>query len=139
MWHNRSSLLGKFQITIWAFPNSELQETHFHAFYPHTSLLWWRIFLNYIILIFFLESCIVLYLRFSIFGWSASKIYGRYMWMDSLPVRFKIHCLESFCVCGPPRNIMSSILLVVINISSDLPLLLIVCKVFLSCVVRNCI
>ena len=30
--HNSTSLLGKFQITIWNFPNSELQETHFYAF-----------------------------------------------------------------------------------------------------------
>ena len=35
----------------------------------------------------------------------------------SLPVRFKIFCLESFGVCAPPQNIMSSILLVVINLS----------------------
>ena len=39
MWHNRSSLLGMFQITIWNFLNSELHETNFQAFYPHTSLL----------------------------------------------------------------------------------------------------
>ena len=74
---NRSSFLGKFQITIWNFPNSELQETHFHAFYPHTPLLLWRIILNYIILIFFLGCFIVLNLPFYILGWSASKIYGR--------------------------------------------------------------
>ena len=93
MWHNRSSLLGKFQITIWNFPNSELWETHFHAFYPHTSLLLWQIILNYIILIFFLDCFIVLYLLFYILGWSLSKTYGRYIWtgltpsqvLDSLP------------------------------------------------------
>ena len=81
IWHNRSSLLWKFQITIWNFPNSELRETHFHAFYPHTSLLLWQIILNYIILICF----IVLYLRFYILGWSARKFYGRYMWMGLTP------------------------------------------------------
>ena len=77
MWHNRSSLSGKFQITIWNFSNEEPQETHFHAFYQHTPLLWWRIVLNYIILIFFLDCFIVLYLRFYILGWSASKIQNR--------------------------------------------------------------
>ena len=81
MWHNRSLLLGKFQITIWNFPNSDLQEIHFHAFYPHTLLLLWQIILNYIILIFFLDCFIVWYLRFDVLGWSASKMYGRYMWM----------------------------------------------------------
>ena len=85
MWHNRSLFLGKFQITIWNFPNSELQETHFHAFYPHTSLLLWQIILNYIILIFFLDCLIVLYPRFHILGWSASNIYGRCMWMGLTP------------------------------------------------------
>ena len=81
MWYNRSSLLGKLQITIWNFPDSELQETHFHTFYLHTSLLLWQIILNYIILIFFIDCAIVLYLRFYILGWSASKIYGRYKWI----------------------------------------------------------
>ena len=81
MWHNRSSLLGKFQIVIWNFPNSELQETHFQIFYPHTSQLLWPIILNYIILIFFLDCFIVLYLCFYILGWSPSKVYGRYMWL----------------------------------------------------------
>ena len=85
MSHNRSLLLGKFQITIWNFPNSELQETYFHGFYPHTSLLLWQISLNYIILIFFLDCFIVLCPRFHILGWSASKIYGRYMWMGLTP------------------------------------------------------
>ena len=85
MWHNRSLLLGKFRITIWNFPNSDLQEIHFHAFYPHTLLLLWQIILNYIILIFFLDCFIVLYPRFHILGWSASKIYGRYMWMGLTP------------------------------------------------------
>ena len=33
MWQNRSSLLGKFHIKILDFPNSDLQVTHFHAFY----------------------------------------------------------------------------------------------------------
>ena len=39
MWQNGSSLLGKFQIIVRDFPNSELQETHFHALYLFTSLL----------------------------------------------------------------------------------------------------
>ena len=73
MWHNGSSFLGKFQVTIRSFPNSKLQETHFHVFYPRTSLLLWQIILNNIILIFFLDYFIVLYLRFDILGWSASK------------------------------------------------------------------
>ena len=38
MWQNGSSSLGKFQIIIWNFPNSELQETHFHVFYQFTNL-----------------------------------------------------------------------------------------------------
>ena len=37
----------------------------------------------------------------------------------SFPVRFKIRCLKSCWVCAPPRNIMSSILLLVINLSRD--------------------
>ena len=85
MWHNRSSLLGKFQITIWNFPNSELQNTHFQAFYSHASLLLWRNISNYIILIFFLDCFIVLFLRFYVLGWSASKVYSRYMWVGLTP------------------------------------------------------
>ena len=37
----------------------------------------------------------------------------------SLPVRFKIHFLKSCWVCAPPRNIMSLILLAVINLPRD--------------------
>ena len=37
----------------------------------------------------------------------------------SFPVRFKIRCLKSCWVRAPPRNIMSSILLLVINLSRD--------------------
>ena len=118
MWHNRSSLLGTFLITIWNFPNSELQETHFHAFYPHTSLLLWRIILNYIILIFFLDCFIVLYLRFYVDDQLAKFMADTCGW-GSLPVKFKIRCLEFFWVCAPSRNIMSSILLIVINLSRD--------------------
>ena len=84
---NGSSLLGKFEITSWNFINSDLQETHFHAFYQHTSLSLWWVILNYIILIFFLDCFIVLYLRFYILGWSASKIYDRYMWMGLTPIQ----------------------------------------------------
>ena len=86
MWHNRSSLLGTFQITIWNFLNSELQETFMHFTHMRRYLLWW-IILNYIILIFFLDCFIVLYLRFYILGWSASKIYDRYMWMGLTPIQ----------------------------------------------------
>ena len=73
LWHSRSSLLRKFKITIWNFSNSELQETYFHAFYPHTSLLLWQIILNC------LDCFVVLYLRFYILRWLESKIYGRYL------------------------------------------------------------
>ena len=52
---------------------------------------------------------------------------------DSLTFRFKIHCLRSCWVCAPPQKSMSSILL----ISFKRPLLWIVCKFFLSCVVFN--
>ena len=72
-WSSRSSLLGKFKITIWNFSNSELQETYFHAFYPHRSLLLWQIILNC------LDCFIVLYLHFYILRWLESKIYGRYL------------------------------------------------------------
>ena len=42
------------------FRNSELQETHFHAFYPNTSLLLYRIFLIDVILVFFmLFGCVI--------------------------------------------------------------------------------
>ena len=33
MWQNGGSLLEKFQIVIWNFPNSELQETHWKQTY----------------------------------------------------------------------------------------------------------
>ena len=33
MWQNGGSLLEKFQIVIWNFPNSELQETHWKQIY----------------------------------------------------------------------------------------------------------
>ena len=36
-----SSLLGKFKITIWTFPNSKLQEKQCQAFYLHMSLLFY--------------------------------------------------------------------------------------------------
>ena len=63
MWDNRSSLFGKFHITVWNFPNDELQETHFHAVYPNTSLLAWQIVLNDIMLFISLGCFIVLYYR----------------------------------------------------------------------------
>ena len=65
MWQNGSSPLGKFQRIVSNLPNSELQETHFHAFYPLTSLLLWQTFL---ITLFssFLDYFIVLYLSFYI-------------------------------------------------------------------------
>ena len=46
--------------------DNNLQGTHFHAFYPHASLLMSRSILNYIILIFFLDCFIALFLRFYI-------------------------------------------------------------------------
>ena len=80
--HEKCGTIGVWiWIKIWNFPNSKLQETHFQAFYSHTSRLLWRIILSYIILIFLLDCFIVLYLRFYILEWSSSKVYGRYMWV----------------------------------------------------------
>ena len=84
MSHNRSLLLGKFQITIWNLSDSKLQETYFRASYPHMLILLWRIFLNwnnFNNFIRLLLDFILLCLRFYIFGWSASKICGVFMWM----------------------------------------------------------
>ena len=39
MWQTESSPLGKFQIKTWDFPESDLEETPFHAFYLFASLL----------------------------------------------------------------------------------------------------
>ena len=105
MWYNTSSLLGKSQIIIWNFPNSELQETHFHVF-------------------FFLRCFIVLYLCFYILGWSRIEIIVDTCEWDSVPIKFKIHFLKSCWLCAPRRNIMSSIL----HVSFQRPLLLIVYK-----------
>ena len=75
-----SSLFVKFQIIIWKFPNIELHETRFHAFYSLTLLLSWRGFLNNITLILFLLYFIVLYI-FYIKGYSVSRIYDKHLSM----------------------------------------------------------
>ena len=85
MWQNGSSPLGKFQIIMWNFPNSELQETRFHAFYQLTLLVLWQTIFNNIILISFLGYFIVLYLCFYILGYSASKIFGLPLWVGVTP------------------------------------------------------
>ena len=78
----KSSLLGKFQKTIWNFPDSELQKAQFMHFTTYVAINMRNYFkLHYIILIFFLDCFIVSYLRFFILAWWASKIYDRYMWM----------------------------------------------------------
>ena len=119
MWHNRSSLLGTFQITIWNFLNSELQETHFHAFYPHASLY---VMMNYFKLHYFnlflrLFYCIIssfLYFR---------MISEQNLWQIHVDgahshsgLRFVVWNLAG---CGLLRGILSSILLIVINLSRD--------------------
>ena len=107
MWHNRSSLVGKIQITIWNFPNSEHQDTHIHAFYPHTSLLFMT---NY-----FELHCFNLFLRL-FYCIISSFLYFRMISEQNL---WQIHVDGAHFQSGFPRNIMSSILLVVINLSRD--------------------
>ena len=96
---NRSQILGKFQVTIRNFPITELKEIYFQVFYPHTSLLLWQIVLDFIILIFFFDCFIILYLHFRIFGWSARKSYEKFLWVGALQVRFKIRFLKFGLVC----------------------------------------
>ena len=67
MWHSSSSLPRKFEITTWIFPMSELQETHFHAFYPHMSLLLCFIMMNYFKLHYFNLFLMLLYCIISSF------------------------------------------------------------------------
>ena len=87
MWHNGSLLLGKFQIIIWDFPNSDLQEIHFHTFYPLALLLLWRFALSKIILISYLGDLIVLCLCFLYLRITSEiiKIYGKHLWMGLTP------------------------------------------------------
>ena len=63
MWSSRGSpSAGRLQIINWDFLNSDLQETYFHALYSLALLLLWGIVLINIILIFFLDSFLILYL-----------------------------------------------------------------------------
>ena len=135
MWQNRNLLLGKFQITFWNFPNSDLQETHFHAFCPHTSLLFWWIILNYIVLIFCLDCFIVLYLCFYILEWPVSKVYGTYMWMRLTHSQVKDSLSKILLsVCSTAEYYVFNF-----GRCHKSIFLLIVYKVFLSSVVFNCI
>ena len=61
---NGSSSIWKLQVVIWNFPNSELQKTHFNAFYSLTLLLFWQIVLNNNTLIFLIGRFLALYLYF---------------------------------------------------------------------------
>ena len=135
MWQNRSSPFGKFQIIIWNFSSSELQETHFRAFYSFTSLLLQRTIFNNFISIFF-QAILLYYIFVFIFQNSKQVNFMVYIcgW-GSLPVRFKIRFLEPCWVCAPPRNVMTSVLLVFVQRS----FLLIAYKFVLKRVVFNCI
>ena len=75
MWHDRSSLWGKFQITIWHFPNSELQKTHFQALRLKNSRTYVAIimtnyfklrYFNHFLRLFYwiISYCIILFLYF---------------------------------------------------------------------------
>ena len=142
LWEQLLKMFLKFTIFCFTLESvsdkSGLQETYFQEFYLQTSLLLWRVIVNYIVLIFFLDCFIGLYFRFYILWWSVSKFNGRYMWMRLTLSHFSDSFSEIFL------DVCSSSEYYVINFARchqlfSRPLLLIVYKFFLSYVAFNCI
>ena len=54
--------MGKFQIIIWNFPNSELQEKHLHDFYSYVAIISRIIFNSTVLILFRLFYCIIYFI-----------------------------------------------------------------------------